>query len=100
MGLRERWMLDGVSGEEESEVDSEEMEECRPVREGDCEGVVSAVVGIEVVICARCFCKASCWECRRRYFCRAKARSGSFCVGFDEIDILYLCSKFRASEIV
>ena len=84
-------MLGGVSGEDEIEVASEEMEECRSVRVGDCEGVVSAVVGYEVVIWLRRFCTASCWECKRRYFCRAKARSGSFCVGFEGIDILCHC---------
>jgi hypothetical protein len=87
--------LDGVSGEEDREVDSEDIEECRPVWEGDWEGEVDVVVGIEVVICWRCFCSASCWECRRRYFCRAKARSGSFCVGFVEMDIVCL---FKASS--
>jgi hypothetical protein len=85
---------EGVSGEEDREVEfeSEDTEEWRPMREGECEGEVS-VVGIEVVMCWRCFCNASCWECRRRYFCRAKARSGSFCVGF-EIDIVLKASSF------
>jgi hypothetical protein len=62
-------MVDGISG-------------CRPVQEGDWKGEVDVVVGIEVVICWTNFCSESCWECRRRYFCRAKARLGSFRVGF------------------
>jgi hypothetical protein len=57
-------------------------------------------VGTELLICSRCFCKASCWECRRRYFCRAKARSGSFCIGFDEIDIPYLGSFTLLAVVV
>ena len=85
-------MSDSVSGEEEEEVDSEETEEYRLVRksdwEGDREGEIDAVVGIKVVICWRCFCSASCRECSRKYSCKAKAPSGSFCVGFQKTDIV------------
>jgi len=33
-------------------------------------------VGEEAARAVMWVCNASCWECRRRYFCRLKARSG------------------------
>ena len=45
-------------------------------------------VGTEGEICVRCFWRASCWECRRRYFCSAKPLSGFDCVGLCVIDIV------------
>jgi hypothetical protein len=35
--------------------------------------------GTEDEMARMCFCRASCCEWRRRYFCRAKARSGDLC---------------------
>jgi hypothetical protein len=40
--------------------------------------VTDVVVEVGWEMLSRCFWRASCWEWRRRYFCRANARSGDF----------------------
>jgi len=56
-------------GEEESEDEAEDSVLLKPERD------------------ARCFWRASCWECRRRYFCSVKPRSGDLWMGLPSMDI-------------
>jgi hypothetical protein len=79
--LDRRWFRE-CCGKEYEVGDSGENE-----REDERELLADVVADAEVAILWICSWRASCWECKRRYFCSAKARSGDFWRGLPVIDI-------------
>jgi hypothetical protein len=73
---RQWWCMWDLGGEEEKEDWRDELEE----EEG--------VMEISGAMLLRCFWTASCWECSRRYFWRAKEDSGHCCcTGLPPVDM-------------
>lgn len=46
-------------------------------------------------ICESRFWRVSCWECKRRYFWSASARSGSFCEGLLARDMVWRRAQYQ-----
>lgn len=73
--------------EDEEKDEWEDTDPCRR-RSGDREGEVDAEGSAVQDIWDSRRWRVSCWEWRRRYFCRAKARSGSFRRGEEDADMV------------
>jgi len=68
-------------GEEADEDEYDDEDEDEDEGEIEDEGEVEVELVGDDSRDERLFFRASCWECRRRYFCRVKARSGDLWVG-------------------